>query len=380
MVGAERSEGLLEYPRTITLGHFWTGLMTGRFEPLSDDKKADLDFEYLKHKPLTSPNQQEVADIKWAVRDAVDYVNSEKFRALAEDQLTYIDPAKIAEAFNFSDRQKFREWLQYPHLINVSRINEDNRQVFEEFIEKAGIKPLSSENKVRLLSNVENWHSLRFKDGSTDIPLTHQEIGSLDKYSMFADESKEEVHRIIETKENFRSLTARVRQRVGRDKLAVLDVGGGSGRALRDMKAIDSDIETFNLTMHEQPVMYPVDHVILCPAERMPADFEERMDIIISNMAFTQVSLPHLAMRNVIKSLSVGGEAMIMNVGIDKVPKRFEQEDAEGLVLNAAQQIKELGNMGLIDVKFTGLHDRHGLDFHWVNMNVVKKKSVKGIL
>lgn len=68
---------------------------------------------------------------------------------------------------------------------------------------------------------------------------------------------------------------------------------------------------THNLTVDVEPVMYDVDKLYLCPAERMPRELKGNMDLVISNMAFLYFVGPHLALENCLAALSIGGEARL---------------------------------------------------------------------
>jgi SAM-dependent methyltransferase len=119
-------------------------------------------------------------------------------------------------------------------------------------------------------------------------------------------------------KEVFDSVRDGIRKRTKKKTLSVLDIGGGVGKALFEMKTLDPNIETTNLTLEEEPLQLPVDHTVQCLAERMPDDFFERFDVVLSNVSFRYYSLPHKALQNAVLALSAGGQALL-NIQTDSV-------------------------------------------------------------
>lgn len=101
---------------------------------------------------------------------------------------------------------------------------------------------------------------------------------------------------IDECKAIFLTLTNNIRARTGKSRLKMLEVGGGIGRAFLEAKTPDPDLKTYNLTIHEDPGA----------GECMPAEWFEQMDLIVSNADFP---FHDAALKNVLKALSVGGEA-----------------------------------------------------------------------
>ena len=107
-------------------------------------------------------------------------------------------------------------------------------------------------------------------------------------------------------KKEFEDKIESIKKRTGKTTLTMLDIGGNVGKALIDAKKIDPTLETLNLTLESAPVVQG-DIVVRRPAEYMPAVFEEKMDLIESNVAFRYFLFPDIALKNAVKALSVGG-------------------------------------------------------------------------
>ena len=190
--------------------------------------------------------------------------------------------------------------------------------------------------------------------------------------------------------EEFKEEIRAVRERTGRLKLRVLDVGSNFGLALKDMKDLDPNIETFNMTIDEHPSLFG-DHIVRHPAEMVPLEFEETMDLIDSQMAFRYFLYPDIALRNVIKSLSVGGVARIAFIfggTVNCFPdpnSRVNLDDDERKNRQRVlwTQIKTFVDEGYLDItgSSNGIHknistpDESGGGF----IRIVKIKSTKGV-
>jgi hypothetical protein len=95
------------------------------------------------------------------------------------------------------------------------------------------------------------------------------------------------------------------------------------GKALEDMKGIDPNLETHGITMEQEPGMYKVDQFHYVAAERMPADFKGKFDLILSNMSFRYHLFQHISLRNAVLALTKGGQARL-SVTCDRIPSEPE--------------------------------------------------------
>lgn len=375
-ITADREQAPVEYPQTITLQHFWSGLIKGKYEPLSAEDKERITAEYFKYEPLTPLTTSEEEDVHSVVRYEVNLIDQQKYQQLIEHPIVYVDPATI-QIDDYFEREKVgRLFRLEPTLVDLATLSEEKDKDLRDFISKYNIPALTLEEKYKLLSDVNAWHALWFKTSNSTSHLSDYGIKELSGYSIFGGNSElDQKVRMAQARTMFLSIADAVRSRTGKQKLNIFDIGGGSGRALQDMKNFDPNIETYNLSMDEEPIMYPVDHFVLCPAERMPKEFQEKMDIIISNMAFKYVRLPQLALPNVIKALAVGGEAVIDHIGIARMPERLSEDEAKTILLKAMAELRELQASGFIKVEFEGFNDQ-GFRYNYGRMKAIKKKSL----
>lgn len=263
---------VFEVPRSRTLQHVWQGIVEGKFSPRSDeDIDRLIDEEYFQYTPLISltPLQEQV--IRDKLKNQLLYLlNQEHYKEIAEHQIV---------------RPKKRKQI----LWNRTTAGTPSWKW----------QTVTVQEKMQLLQNPNILTTMRYQTENCESGLTgwgNRRLYEPDYY--------------LFQKKKFPDVMKRIRDRTEK-KLKVLDIGGGIGLGLHDAKERDPNIETYNLTIDEELAMYAVDHLYLCPAERMPKEFEGKMDLIMSNMAFRYFSFPDLALKNAIKALAVGGEAHI---------------------------------------------------------------------
>lgn len=163
---------------------------------------------------------------------------------------------------------------------------------------KGPLQLLSSDQKISLLFDPKIWHKKRLGMPNGSDGLTrygNRNLLAPDGY--------------FESSDEFKNLLNKIRQRSGTQRLVVLDIGCGMGKALQDMKELDPNIETHGITMEPEPAMFNADYFHYMVAERMPLKFERKFHLIVSNMAFRYFLFQHKALLNVVKSLANGGYA-----------------------------------------------------------------------
>ena len=259
---------------SITLRNFWQGVVSGSYEPLNDEEIEHIvDQQFERYPEMTSLSEAEKEAIREHFAEHIRRVsNYEKRKCLAENPLA------------------LTEHNGHPTIVDLLT------QRFDVDLES--LQPLSKAEKVKLLSD----YTL-YEEGVVVIykhilsQLESQGSGGIDSYWL--------------NNEDISTIMTRIRNRRNGQHLRVLDVGGMTGRALHNIKQMDNSAETYNLTIDEDPAMYPVDHLLLCPAEHMPKDLEGKIDLVISSISFRYHTLPDISLRNAIKALSEGGEAFI---------------------------------------------------------------------
>lgn len=299
-------------PETAILKNFWDGVVTGHYEPLTDEQIDQLiDQQFDRYPAMTELTVEEIGILKRDFASSIRRVtNSEKRKILSENPLALgydkDHPSRIILADLQSERIDEVEIAQTFH----------------------------GEEKISLLKDCKLYNDQTLVIyGNSKAPLESQGNSNIDRYWM--------------DNENIHTLLSRIHQKCG-EHLKALDIGGMVGRAMHGIKDIDPDVETYNLTVDEDPAMYPVDHLLVCPAEHMPKSFEGQMNLIFSDISFRYHAFPDISLENVVKSLAVGGEAFI-----EFETERSSQlhENPEGFKIRIRkifEWIKSLENSGII--------------------------------
>ncbi len=262
--------------------HFIDGLISGNFKPLADSEiKKIIEQEYFSFEPLIElkPKQEEL--LKKYLFDHLKYViNRKEFNLLC---------------------QKIHSTEFYPG-DTMLLLDENVRKKAENRGQK--IEPFTNKDKLRFF-NPNFWLSARYQSDNIEASLTYYGNRKLKEYGFSPDQWQETLKR--------------VRAQTNKEKLAILDIGCGMGMALEEMKIYDNNIETHGLTIEQEPAMFEADQFHYHSAERMPASFKNKFDIILSNMSFRYYLFPNIALKNVILSLSKGGYVKI-SFGYDRMP------------------------------------------------------------
>lgn len=286
---------------------FWKELQEGKGTEKGQEMVDQLLKEYIEVEPITKLSDTELLNIKnhlkYSFNREIESYN-QFYNRLINDEFILIREGSMPEV---------PEVLYKPSsdaLINISSLR-DSTYDFKPIVElllKSGLNILTQEQKVELCKNPEFLYRVEhyFSDpkDNTQYLRPHKWvsgsrnliIGKLEGY--------------YSSKQDFLAQLEEVRKLTGKSKLKILDVGSNFGFALKDMKKIDNNIETFNMTIDENPSIYG-DHIVHHPAELMPKEFYESMDLIESQVAFRYFPYSDIGLQNVIKALSVGGVARI---------------------------------------------------------------------
>jgi SAM-dependent methyltransferase len=254
------------------MNHFWEGLLTGNFIPKTEQEVRD----YIAQNHFGGEALVELSD---------------------EDKQTILPSMfkKIEFSANWQGLKKLCEQKVYYFQEENGVWGASHNLVLEESNEsKRGKQPLSRESKVALLSNPDIWFNSRCHSKGGSVPLGNWGMRPIESYGL-----EEEIPSILD----------RIRKNTGKSLVNVLDVGGAGGIALRDIKKIDKNVSTWDMTLDVEPVMHDFDRLYLCTAERFPAELRESADLIISHYSFCYFAGQAQAINNCLQSLSVGGEA-----------------------------------------------------------------------
>lgn len=277
----EKQEKII-IPKTITFKHFWKGMLEGKFTPITREEVESLVENIYLDKSVP----------RMVVLSPEEYRVLKRF--LVEKLLIYLNGSrafhkKFIEGNIALNKEEQGHSIE---LVDVDSMEDDRRN----------LTPLTQGEKIAIFSDPKNISRIIFNEGpkynngvSYSSGITGYGIRRLDDYC---------------EREYFVAAVDRVKRNTGHQVLNMMDVGGGNGRALHDVRNMYPEMGLTNLTITEEIAMFGdgIKH-LLCPAEIMPASLKEAQDIIWSNTSFRYFVFPDKALRCVIESLSVGGEA-----------------------------------------------------------------------
>lgn len=271
--------------------HFIDGLVSGKFEPITEsDVEKIIEENHFALPPLFPLNDQQDLLLRNMTKNHL-------LRFLNRNSRWDGTLAILCGDIYATDRGDKTVSAGVKLVMPVSdqqSLEDGDTRLFER-----SLKKLTLDDKIKFFDPDTYNHLIlsRGINGSSG-PITGYGNRSIEEYGFSKVEAKE--------------LLNNVRKTVGKEKISVLDIGCGMGEALRDLKAIDSNIETHGLTVEQEPAMYPIDKFHYNLAERMPNDFFEKFDLIISRTSFRYHLFPDISLRNTLLALSVGGHADIV--------------------------------------------------------------------
>ena len=319
----ESSGETVKLPESKTLQHFWRGIETGKFVPLTDEEIDDMITSvYFNGEPLTGLTEEEENNIrKGLFKIAKSPSGTKILEDLASKEVVYLPKEKCPDGI-FKTKQP---------LLIIKGTENITGETTTGAIDQDGIT-LSPAEKIRIFSDIEIWKSAGFhRQGYRPLLRTEETYGEDYGY----------------TREQFVQLVEAIKRRTGKQDIKMLDVGGGIGEACQDAQNLCPEIEAVNLTIDEEPAMFPV-KTVLKPAERMPADFREGFDLIVSKTAFGYFVYPDIALENCLQSLSVGGEARILFI---TGSQEYEVPDYVKRIVMEFRRLKKLAENGYIDLE-----------------------------
>jgi SAM-dependent methyltransferase len=356
----------------LILKPFWDGLKNGKFIPHTE-KELDAIVEnvYFKGDPLVELSPEEEKNVKSAIREHTKNYSPHKRGSmnLIEDEIWHLDGSVFMGDGFIGDSDNEHGTLvglcgNSPYLTRV-----------RDKLTQAGAVILTNNYKLEMFSNLYFWKRVRvtgiWSNGGSGSGFGLCGYGNrpLTEYGFSA--------------ESFKTFVEKIKQDMDKDELKLLDVGGLLGEACYDAEQICPEVKTTNLTFSVEPVSYPVEMVVLS-AERMPIEFREKYDIILSNIAFRYFTYPQLGLENCLQALSVGGESYL-DVGTDRPAIKIA--DHAKRINRQFQRMKELRNLGYIDLDVkTGLgydalnfKPRRGSDSMFFPPTYVHMKKLKSL-
>lgn len=169
-----------------------------------------------------------------------------------------------------------------------------------------GETPLTPQQKIDLFSNP-------MVTGRLDV-ATSSDVGTIHHHGIrpaFMYPGQEGYNLPFET---FTSMLHAVATRTGKSALKIGDLGYGNGMALWDTIEHEHGYDgitvgkTTGFALDEEIDTWPIDEVVLTPAERIPRRYRETQDVLLSHYTIVYCVYPDLALENALRMTSVGGE------------------------------------------------------------------------
>ncbi|MFA5870894.1 MAG: hypothetical protein WC842_03350 [Candidatus Paceibacterota bacterium] len=134
-----------------------------------------------------------------------------------------------------------------------------------------------------------------------------------------------------------------------KERLRIMDLGGGVGLALNDIKKKYPELVTYNATRDEEYSHYPTDFHVVAFAERMPLALKGMIDIIFSNMATRYFAYTDLVIKGCVEMLARGGvmDVFFSSERSDNCSKR----DVMRRMKKAYDFLKEMESSRAIELK-----------------------------
>lgn len=345
--------------------YFWKSIDENIFIPIPDSEVELAVERFMDSRPISTLTEQELAAIKDSLINHFKFVvaqRNKEAQSLIEKKL-YLVPIDFY-------KKKERSGSSSEQAIYI-------KDDIDSELEDEGFAPMTKEEKKDKFSEPLFWDNTTF--------IENVKGGVSVSHSRFVPGSRSLYEYSYRDKDVFLNYVNDIKKSTGHEKIRMMDVGGNVGRALNDAKEVDPTIETFNMTLDEPPVVCG-DHIVRHPAELMPEEFLENIDIIESNVAFRYFTYQDIALKNIIKALSVGGRA-----SIDFQADRTNTKSAELIPRfdELFKLIKQLEDDGYISVeygKLSRLYVESGIPWYVQTiytgprqLKITKNKSIRDL-
>jgi len=235
--------------------------------------------------------------------------------------------------------KKFGTLLKdWPYVANLNIGDDTKKKQLQNFIDWNGVVPMTPDEKIDFLKNPSLYGEHRYiKSGGGESDFCRQGYRSIEEYDGLS-------------KGRFIKLLKKAQKSTGKKNIRILDIGGGIGQALQDIKRIDENVFTINMTIDPESSLFASDRTIIGSAERFPADLLNSVDLVITNMAFRYFPFADLAVRNIIHSLSLGGMADVF-VSTERSPT--SDREIKKRLTETYSWLLKLKKEGCIKISFT---------------------------
>ncbi len=334
-------------------GRFIRDVQNGSFAALSQTELTEIvEKEALGGALLTPllPDEREVL-LRYLIHTIGSHYNGDTRRMICEDKLVFLSNEEDAPHKDL------------PQLSSATLFNLDSpvSDVAKEVLLQQKYPVMTADERIALCLNPERWPKTL---------LYHANSGFAPEVRPFAYRPLERymLHPFSGHADQFLGLLERLHRSTRKTdgRLRMLDIGGADGRALHDAKQLDPRLRTYNITPHEEPARWPTDHFRLSGAEAMPADWNEQMDLIVSQLCLLYCVYPDLILKNVVKALSPGGEAFLDFAAVaHHEPMRFHEGEAtqRALILRMTDVFRWLETL-----QQSGFIETDGIPEDWMTL------------
>ncbi len=202
-----------------------------------------------------------------------------------------------------------------PHTKNDSEVSHK-----PESFEDSSRKPVERSQFLEPNANAEELVEKMFNFEPVQ-PLTEEEMALMRQYSLEQAEGYLSLlkdgrrgvgggSRGLYQYGNVEEMIAKAFEEKG-TKVKILDVGCGQAHMLHELKEkLGDKVETHGLAPVDDEIL-PIDQFHLLHAEYLPKEFENKFDVITSQVAIDYSLLPHVALRNIARCLAEDGVARV---------------------------------------------------------------------
>ena len=276
---------------------FYQDMLLGHYPLPSDNAVNSLMEQFFKASPLTKITDNQEKLLRFHIKDQCNYFfNRELFKSLAEEVVYFT-----------AGEDSYPRRILYLNEISVEKAK------------KRGLAVLSPQEKEELFTNPIIWNELHHR---AENPSGGGYAGRVIGYG-----TRPLICRFGDgygfTHTSYQDFLDNIRKTQGKNESDLLngsDIGGSTGLAAHQAEELDPYTIITNTTTDPEIGAWPLrgGHRFLL-AERLPEDFFEKFDFIVSNYAFCYTVFPGIALMNALFSLKVGGPFWI-NFDFDRSP------------------------------------------------------------
>jgi hypothetical protein len=316
------------------------GILNNWFQPTDYDEIRDFSETFIfKNEPIFDLDNRSKEFLKESINTSMyNFYNHKWFKNLTMEEFSYIKssedkmPSYVKKCFEGFKNKKLKGLL----------INQEIDPSFFSFNDKeSGMfvstrKRLLREELKNIVFNYETaTNTMLIKESGNLFP----KLGSMG-YRNLSDYPQ--MKRWLHEKINEKLLS--------NSKVTILDIGGGTGEVLFDLKKIyGNKIHTINQTITIEPFAYQGDELLVSPVEYMPENFKERIDIAISNFSFIYTTFPWVGIEAVLASLKINGYAWLE---IGTIDCKSPQSVCHSEMRKTWDRFSKIQRQGLIYMKF----------------------------